>query len=48
MNTKIAEKLKTVFQGESKDLVDPYVEITFCDQKVSLLHILVNIKFNIT
>uniref|UniRef100_H2Z081 C2 domain-containing protein n=1 Tax=Ciona savignyi TaxID=51511 RepID=H2Z081_CIOSA len=33
MNTSITEKLKTVLQGEAKDLVDPYVEITFCDQK---------------
>jgi len=35
MNSKITEKIKTVFQGEARDLVDPYVEITFCDQKVS-------------
>nr|CAB3264595.1 otoferlin [Phallusia mammillata] len=33
MNTSITEKLKTVLQGEAKDLVDPYVEISFCDQK---------------
>ncbi|XP_078483992.1 otoferlin isoform X2 [Ciona intestinalis] len=33
MNTSITEKLKTVLQGEAKDLVDPFVEITFCDQK---------------
>jgi len=37
MNTQIAEKLKTVLQGEPRDLVDPYVEITFCDQKVGFM-----------
>ena len=35
MNTSITEKLKTVLQGEARDLVDPYVEISFCGQKVS-------------
>ena len=34
MNTSIAEKLKTVLQGERRDLVDPFVEISFCGQKV--------------
>ena len=34
MNAKLTEKLKTVFQGESRDLVDPFVEISFCGQKV--------------
>ncbi|XP_076803747.1 otoferlin-like isoform X4 [Clavelina lepadiformis] len=33
MNTSITEKLKTVLQGEARDLVDPYVEISFCDMK---------------
>lgn len=43
MNTQITEKLKSVLQGEERDLVDPYVEITLCDQKV----ICIQIKFNL-
>lgn len=42
MNTQITEKLKSVLQGEERDLVDPYVEITLCDQKV----ISIQIEFN--
>ena len=41
MNTSIAEKLKTVLQGEARDLVDPFVEISFCGQKVLVVVIVV-------
>ncbi|XP_077968337.1 otoferlin-like isoform X2 [Styela clava] len=33
MNTRMTEKLKSMLQGEMRDLVDPYVEISFCGQK---------------
>ena len=34
MNTSVTEKLKTVLHGEARDLVDPFVEISFHGQKV--------------
>ena len=39
MNTRMTEKLKSMLQGEMRDLVDSYVEITFCGQKVRNLSI---------
>ena len=35
MNTSVTEKLKTVLHGEARDLVDPFVEISFHGQKVA-------------
>ena len=39
MDSNVTEKLKETFkfimpQHKARDLVDPYVEISFCDQKV--------------
>lgn len=36
MNTRVTEKLKSMLQGEMRDLVDSFVEITFCGQKVRI------------
>jgi len=33
MSTDTVGKIKGIIQGESRDLIDPYVEVTFCGQK---------------
>lgn len=43
MNTTVTEKLKSMLQGEHRDLVDPYVEISFCGQKVTFIFILAQV-----
>lgn len=34
MNTSIMANVKKAFIGENKDLVDPYVQVSFAGQKV--------------
>lgn len=36
VNTGIMANVKKALIGESRDLVDPYVEVHFCGHKVSL------------
>ena len=36
MNTGIMANVKKAFTGESKDLVDPYVQVSFAGHKVAL------------
>ena len=33
MSTDTVGKIKQIVKGEQGDLIDPYVEITFCGQK---------------
>jgi hypothetical protein len=37
MNTGIMANVKKAFTGEAKDLVDPYVQVTFAGHMVGLL-----------
>ena len=39
MNTGIMANVKKAFTGESKDLVDPYVQVSFAGHKVLIFYI---------
>ena len=44
MNTGIMANVKKAFTGESKDLVDPYVQVSFAGHKVIVLSSMIGIS----
>ena len=44
MNTGIMANVKKAFTGESKDLVDPYVQVSFAGHKVALFTLSLIVK----